>query len=127
MPDQTVALDEATQPFEATQAFEATQRLEATRKIDATPTATSVMPSAATEVLTEASAPSAPESTRWSPRRWLIVWFAAAIFITLVLLAALVIPTLTDSPEPEQAVPTLPAVDGELGEHLGDLLESVTP
>ena len=117
MPDQTVALDEATQPFSAT------------RTMDATPTATSVMPSAATEVLHQAPAdvPAAPASKRWSPRRWLIVWFAAAIFITLVLLAALVIPTLTDSPEPEQAVPTLPAVDGELGEHLGDLLESVTP
>ena len=118
MPDQTVALDEATQPFSATRTMD-----------NAAPTATSVMPSAATEVLHEATADvsAAPVSKRWSPRRWLIVWFAAAIFITLVLLAALVIPTLTDSPEPEQAVPTLPAVDGELGEHLGDLLESVTP
>ena len=120
-----------------------------------TPTPTQVLPSAAaaterfeaepaaTEVLSSparATAPHAPaippaaaktstitKSSTTTSNRVPAIVVGVIIAVVLVVAAVLIVPRLMPEPAPEQAVPTLPAVDGELGEHLSDLLERVTP
>ena len=111
-----------------------TERLE-TERLEAEPAATEVLSSSAraTAPHTPATPPAGPQSstttkssTTTSNRVPAIV-VGVIIAVVLVVAAVLIVPRLMPESAPEQAVPTLPAVDGELGEHLGDLLERVTP
>ena len=112
----------------------------ATRVMDAPtealPGATAVLPGATaarageTEVLPGSStpAPSAPVAARAGIRRpsRTVLWALAAAAVLLVL-ALIVIPRLgAGTPEPQSGT-ELPANDGDLGVHLQQLLESVTP
>ena len=111
-----------------------TERLE-TERLEAEPAATEVLSSSAraTAPLAPATPPAAAQSstttkssTTTSNRVPAIV-VGVIIAVVLVVAAVLIVPRLMPESAPEQAVPTLPAVDGELGEHLSDLLERVTP
>ena len=112
----------------------ATERLE-TERLEAEPAATEVLSSPA-----RATAPHAPaippaaaktstttKSSTTTSNRVPAIVVGVIIAVVLVVAAVLIVPRLIPEPTPEQAVPTLPAVDGELGEHLSDLLERVTP
>jgi hypothetical protein len=108
-----------------------------TEVMGVTPEATRVMPAAPasapapTERLQAApaaapqAAPAEPRRARRSPVRGMI---AAAVVALVVVVAAIAGLTLTNQEQQAPAeVPTLPANEGELGSHLDELLESVTP
>lgn len=79
----------------------------------------------ATERLAPADAPAAVAAPR---RRWPVLLAAVLALLVVVAIgttvASLGSSTTEDAPE---TAPTLPAVDGELGTHLGELFEAVTP
>ena len=84
--------------------------------------ATRVMATDATERLAPAAAPTAPSAIRH--RRWPI---AAVIIVAAVVIGGFAVSALTRSPEPPATAPTPPAVEGELGIHLDELFEAVSP
>jgi serine/threonine protein kinase len=68
------------------------------------------------------------ESLGAAPRKHRAVWIVLAV-ILLILIAAAVIYFVVSAaqPQPASPAPSMPAVGGQLGEHLRELMRSVTP
>lgn len=78
-----------------------------------------------TQVLPDRAGP-APESRPSRRPARLVIW-AAAIAVAVLLLAVAIVPRLVAQAPEEPTTQQLPVNEGELGEHLQQLLESVTP
>jgi flagellar basal body-associated protein FliL len=73
--------------------------------------------------------PATGESLAAAPRhrRWVVLIVLAVILLILIAAAVIYFVVSAAQPQPASPAPSMPAVGGQLGEHLRELMRSVTP
>jgi hypothetical protein len=137
----TIQLAESPGDVESTQTYEATKVMPAATSVATEPTqidpsqppvrqSANLDAAAKTEAYTpspgasaEAGSPVA-KSLRWTKRRWL---FLAVLVVLVIIVAAIWLAIALNARQTGASAPSLPAVNGSLGDHLKQLLKTVTP
>ncbi|MDQ1597936.1 MAG: eukaryotic-like serine/threonine-protein kinase, partial [Microbacteriaceae bacterium] len=119
------ALGEPTSGVESTQAYEPTKVMPSVASAEAEPT----QPVASSQTVESSGAGDAAElraknGYRWTKRRWLIL---VALVLVVIVVAAIWVAVALNSRQTGASAPSLPSVGGTLGDHLKQLLKTVTP